>query len=188
MRKAPPFSIVEIQGLKRQPVRVLMNGRVVAEFPDWAGADALAARLDTERRRTERELKRDNPAKYWQLRCKAVEALATELEAKIEGRVDGELKTFFDRLQALAQKRNAGRKPKPPRRSPLRQAIIEAMGPLRAEEMTFHRAMLSLAHSPVGALRVRKEGNCWRCENEDEDWPSELLTREQLQELFKAAR
>ncbi len=91
-------------------------------------------------------------------------------------------------LEALAQRRNAGRKPKPPRRSPLRQAIIEAMGPLRAEEMTFHAAMLSLAHSPVGALRVRKEGDCWRCENEDEDWPPELLTRDQLQELFKAAR
>lgn len=131
----------------------------------------------------------ENPARWkGQLRCKAVEALASELEAKTKGRVPGELKAFFDRLQALTQKRNAGRRPKPPRRSPLRQAIIEAMGPLRAEEMTFHAAMLSLAHSPVGALRVRKEGNCWHCENENEDWPPELLTREQLQELFKAAR
>lgn len=91
-------------------------------------------------------------------------------------------------LEALAQRRNAGRKPKPSRRSPLRQAIIEAMGPLRAEEMAFHAAMLSLVHSPVGALRVRKEGDCWRCENEDEDWPPELLTREQLQGLYKAAK
>ena len=87
-------------------------------------------------------------------------------------------------IQPKSQPSGRGRRPDPSKR----QAIIEAMGPLRAEEMTFHAAMLSLAHSPVGALRVRKEGDCWRCENEDEDWPPELLTRDQLQELFKAAR
>lgn len=187
MRKVSPFAHISVQGVKHQPVRVLVNGRTVGEFPDWAGAEALAARLDTERRRIERELKRDNPAKYWQLRCEAVEALARELEAKIAGRVDGELKAFFGRVQMLTRNRASAAKPRQPRRTPLRQCIVDALRPLRADGLTLDDAMRSFTHSPDGALRVVKAGACWRCENEDESWPPELLTRAQLRELFKAA-
>ncbi len=89
-------------------------------------------------------------------------------------------------IVAGRQRRAAGAAKKPPRRSPLRQSIIQAMRPLRAEGLSLHQALLSLAHSPPGALRVNKEGSRWACRNEDEDWPTELLTRSQLQELFKA--
>ena len=188
MKKIPPFAHITVQGVKHQPVRVLVNCRAVAAFPDWAGAEALAARLDTERRRIERELKRDNPAKYWQLRCEAVEALARELEAKITGRVDGELKTFFGRVQMLTRNRASASKPRQARRSPLRQCVVDALRPLRGDGLTLDAALRSLTHSPDAALRVVKVGDCWRCDNEDEDWPPELLTREQMNRLFKSAK
>ncbi len=92
-----------------------------------------------------------------------------------------------ENIAAAHQRRTAGAAKKPARRSPLRQAIVEAMRPLRAEGYNLHQALLSLAQSPKSALRLRKEGADWHCQNEDEDWPPELLTRAQLTELFKAA-
>lgn len=79
-------------------------------------------------------------------------------------------------------------KPKPPRRSPLRREIVEAMRPLRAEGLTLHETLRSLTHSPEGPLRMEKRGEKWRCYDADEDWQPEDLSRTQLAELFKHAR
>lgn len=184
---AEPFAVITRRAVRGDPVRVFVNDEPVAEFTTIKDADAFAVKLNKQRMAAERKLERTDPAGYWKLRCEAVEALTADLEVQLREHAGEVLSGFFDRLQAMNQRRSAGRKGKPPRRSQLRQLIVEAMRPLRAEGMTLHEALLSLAHSPSGALRLRKEGAAWHCENEDEDWPPEVLTHKRLTGLFKAA-
>ena len=188
MGKAPPFARIAVISPAGERTLVLVNGRRVAEFEDGRAAHAFAKELEEERTQAERQAWIKSPFRYEQLRYAAELRQVFGLEGDPEYESSVAVGARVQELRASLRNSESGKSPKPPRRSNLRQAVIEAMKPLRAEEMTFHRAMLSLTHSPAGALRVRKEGNCWRCENEDEDWPPELLSREQLQALFKAAR
>lgn len=183
-----PFSIIEVQGQKQCPVRVLLDGHQVADFPTWTAANAYAKALDDQRRLAEDHLKGTDPARYWELRYATLERLVDDLEASLEGHVDGFLQTFFERINTLSRNRANGRKTKPPRRSPLRQSIVSAMLQLRRDGKTQHETLVSLTTSPVGSLRVRKQGALYECHDEDHDWPSEHLTRDQMSTLFKAAK
>lgn len=187
MVEVPPFAVIEYRAVRGEPVRVLVNDQQVGEFETIEDANACARALNDQRITTERMLKADDPARYWRLRSEAQDAELARTAEDLAATSSAALSRFFDDVQARYQKKRAGRTAKPPRRAPLRWAIVEAMRPLRQEGLTLHEVLTSLAHSPPGALRMRKQGAAWHCENEDEDWPPELLTREQLGELYKDA-
>ncbi len=186
--KPAPFSVITRRAIWGEPVRVYINDELAAEFATIAEADEFARALNSERIATEKALLESDAAEYWRLRCESAEALISDINESLAAHAGGVLSAFFDDLQAAIQRRNAGRQNKPPRRSPLRQAVIDAMRPARAARLTMHETLLSLMHSPPGALRIKKVGGNFLIENEDEDWSPELLTRAQLQELFKAAK
>lgn len=167
---------------------VLVNGNIVGEYTESADAQREIARLNVRRRAIDSRLRQFDPAAYWR-RVAQINEEAAEDNRQAGQRV--ELRAAMAAIsdaERLHQRKEAGAHPKPPRRSPLRRGIVEAMRPLRAESLDLTHTLISLRASPPSGWEVTKEGACWRFENEDEDWPSELLTREQLRELFKDAK
>lgn len=188
MGKIAPFATIEVVWATEHPTcEVLVNGQPVASFTDSASAEAMARELFAQRVAAEGSLEESDPAQYWQQSYGELRNRLGEREEKLQRFNRTMIDAQRQNWKVAQQRRSASSKPRQPRRSPLRQSIVDALRTLRADGQSLHDALRSLTHSPPGALRVRKEGDCWRCENEDEDWPPELLTRQQLNELFKAA-
>ena len=97
------------------------------------------------------------------------------------------------RKQRVArQTSNAGRKQKKPRRTSLRQLLVNAFCELRnaSPDIGLHDAIASLVQSPYSGLRISHPRDNVReiTDENSSDQRSESLNRTQLQSLFKAAK
>lgn len=174
---APPFAEIELKHDRERCLYVvLLNGRDIAEYPQRQEADARVSDLVRFQRGIERRLLAFDTAEYWRRRAGALQEAAEHNEREAErnfmraGVADW---ADFGRQQQRVGASKLGRKP---RRSPLRQEIVEAMRSRRANGLDQLQVLISLMHSPVGDLRVTKaDEEHWRFENESEDWPPEEL-------------
>ncbi len=176
--EAPPFAEIELKHDKKRCLYVvLVNERAVAEYPLRQEADARVSDLVRLQRGIERRLLAFDPAEYWRRRAGFLQDAAEHNEREAERhfvRASAADWADFGRQQQRVDASKGGRKP---RRSPLRQEIVEAMRSRRADGLDQLQVLISLMHSPVGDLRVTKvDEDHWRFENESEDWPPEELS------------
>lgn len=187
----PPFVSIDYeveQGESDDVLVVVVKGKPVAKFSEMEEMKSFVADLKRKRHRMQEKLLRLDPTEYWRRYAEHLKNAVEQYKDPTDQLILRDGIAYWEGIDQRAQRAKAGRAKKPSRRAPLRQAIVEAMRPLRADGMTLHEVLRSLTQSPPGALRVMKDGANWHARHEDEDWPPEVLTLEQLRGLYSAAK
>jgi hypothetical protein len=117
-------------------------------------------------------------------------ATTTELQAALEVASRRELERGFAKWQRFESNRAQARKPRPGRRSPLRDSILQAFAPLKREGIAFRNAMRRWRAERIGSLRLADlGGGRFRVTDEDgEASAAATYTRGTLERLYSESQ
>jgi hypothetical protein len=117
-----------------------------------------------------------------------VAAIAVQAALEVAGRRERE--RAFERGQRTKRNREQARRPRPGRRSPVRDAILRALAPLKREGVQFRTLMRRWRAERIGSLRLEALcGGRFRITDEDgEASDCAIYTRGTLERLYSESQ